>query len=80
MLLSLDFDGVPRDVIAKAFERFDALTLEQVNRVIRERFPKKLDWVVIGPAEKLRPLAARFGTVTECAITGPGWGPRPQQQ
>lgn len=77
-LLSLDFDAVPRDVIGRAFERFDALTLSEVNRVVRERFPKKLDWVVIGPAATVKPIAEKFGEVTEVKITDPGWGPRPK--
>jgi predicted Zn-dependent peptidase len=78
MLLQLDFDGVPRDVVGGLFEHLDAVTLEQANRVIRTRFPKKLDWVVVGQAAACRPFLGKFGKVTECKITDPGWGPRPQ--
>lgn len=78
MLLALDAEGVPRDVIGRLFERFDAVTLEQVNRVIRERFPQKLDWVVVGPAATCRAFVGKFGAVTECKVSDPGWGPKPR--
>ena len=76
MLLQLDFDGVPRGVVSDLFTHFDALTLEQVNRMVQERFPQQLDWVIVGQAETCRPLAAQFGRVTETKLAGPGWGPR----
>src|SRR5262249_4168950 len=62
MILSLEFDGVPRDVIDRFFVHLDALTLDQVNRVVKQRFPAK-DWVwtVIGPADKLRDFLKKYG-------------------
>lgn len=76
MLLALDFDGVPREVVDRHFARLDALTLAEVNRVVKERFPSK-DWVwtVIGPAEKLRDVLKKFGKVSECKLADPGFGP-----
>ncbi|MCE9638139.1 MAG: insulinase family protein [Planctomycetes bacterium] len=76
MLLALDQEGVPRDVIAGLFEHFDSVTLDQINRVIKTRFPKKLDWVVVGPAATCRPFVTKLGKVTECKVSDPGWGPR----
>jgi predicted Zn-dependent peptidase len=76
MILALEFDGVPRDVIDQLFARLDALTLEQVNAVVTKRFPATdWTWTVIGPAAKLRDSVKRFGDVTECALTDPGYGP-----
>jgi predicted Zn-dependent peptidase len=77
MLLALDFDAVPRDVIHTLFAKLDALTLADVNRVITKRFPSA-DWVwtVIGPAEKLRVYLAKLGPVTECTLVAPGFGPK----
>ena len=76
MILSLEFDGVPRAVIDTLFARLGALTLEDVNRVITTRLPSK-DWVwtVIGPAAKLRDYLAKFGKVTQCKLAEPGYGP-----
>ena len=76
MLLQLDFDGVPLRDVSDVFSHLDALTLEQVNRVVQERFPQKLDWVIVGQAETCRPLAAKFGQVTETKLAEAGWGPR----
>jgi zinc protease len=76
MILALEFDGVPRDVVDRLFERLDALTLADVNRVITERFPSKdWAWTVIGPAEKLRDHVKKFGKVVECKLADPGFGP-----
>jgi predicted Zn-dependent peptidase len=76
VILDLAFGGVPRAVVGDLFANLDAVTLEIVNRVVKERFPQKLDWVVVGNAETCRPFLAKFGKVTECRITDPGWGPR----
>lgn len=76
MILSLEFDGVPRSVIDGLFAKLDALTLADVNRVISARLPSKdWSWTVIGPAAKLRTYLAKFGKVTECKLADPGFGP-----
>jgi len=76
MILALDFDGVPRDVVDKLFVRLDALTLDDVNRVVKQRFPSKdWAWTMIGPAAQLREYAKKFGAVTECKLTDAGYGP-----
>jgi predicted Zn-dependent peptidase len=76
MILALEFDGVPRRVVDKLFSSLDALTLADVNRVVKQRFPSKdWAWTVIGPADSLRDYLKKFGTVTECKLTDPGFGP-----
>lgn len=77
MLLALDFEGVPRAVVDTLFAKLDALTLADVNRVITKRFPASdWAWTVIGPAAKLHDYVAKFGPVTACTLTDPGFGPR----
>ncbi|MCG3135013.1 MAG: putative zinc protease [Planctomycetes bacterium] len=76
LLLSLRFDGLSRDLVNTLLAKVDAVTLDDVNRVVRERFPRDLSWVVIGKAEAVRPVVSQFGDVTETSITAPGWGPR----
>ena len=77
MLLSLESRGLSRDIVNRFFERLDALTLKEVNRVIRERFPRRdLTWVVIGQAKVLAPILAAHGEVTRVSINGPGFAPR----
>jgi predicted Zn-dependent peptidase len=76
MILALEFDGVPRDVVDRFFARLDALTPAEANRVVKERFPgKDWAWTVIGPAAKLRAYLAKFGDVVECKLSDPGFGP-----
>lgn len=76
MILTLEFEGVPRDVVDKLFERLDALTLADVNRVVLERFPSKdWTWTVIGQADTLRDYLKKFGSVTECKLMDAGFGP-----
>lgn len=74
-ILDLAFEGDPRDMVDGYLARVDAVTLEEVNRVVRERFPTKLDWVVIGRASVCRDVVSKFGEVTECKVMTPGFGP-----
>jgi zinc protease len=77
LLLELESEGLDRALIDQLFARLDGVELEDVNRVIRERFPRQgLRWVVIGPADGLREVAAELGEVTEIELAQPGWGPR----
>lgn len=76
MILALEFDGVPRSVVDGLYARLDALTLAEVNRVVKERLPSKdWTWTVIGQADKLREYLAKFGKVTECKLADAGFGP-----
>ena len=62
----------------RALEDIDAIkkvTLDDVNRVVKTRFPKELDWVVIGRASVCRPVVEKFGKVIECKVVEPGFGP-----
>ena len=75
--LDLTLSGMSYDFIDGFFERLDAVTLEAVNRVITERFPKDgMNWVLVGQAEVLRPIAKDLGDVTEVKLADPGFGPR----
>jgi len=77
MILALEFDGIPRDLVDRYFERLDALTLEEVNGFIGRGFPASgLTWVVIGRAAGLREFVASLGEVSECRLSDPGFGPR----
>ena len=76
-MLDLAISGMSFDFIDGFFARLDALTLDDVNRVITERFPREdLCWVVIGQADALRPVVERLGKVTEVKLSAPGFGPR----
>jgi len=75
--LDLAISGMSWEFIEGFFKRLDALTLEDVNRVITTRFPKDdLCWVVIGQADVLRPIVEPLGMVTEVKLSSPGFGPR----
>jgi len=79
LLLDLLQDGLPSERIASLFGDLDALSLEQVNAVITERFPRRLTWAVIGPARTLRPILESFGQITEVELKSPGFGYAPQR-
>jgi predicted Zn-dependent peptidase len=77
MILALEFDGLPRDLVDGYFARLDALKLEDVNRVIRAHFPSEpFAFTVIGPAEKVRDFVGTLGKITECKLADPGFGPK----
>jgi predicted Zn-dependent peptidase len=75
MHLALRFEGLGPEKVDGLFAALDALTAEQVNRVIAERFPSQPVWVVIGQAEALREVVRPFGEVTEVELAAPGFGP-----
>lgn len=58
------------------FERkVDSLTLEETQRLINTYFPKdKLQFVLIGNAAKVAPIAAKYGEVTQVNIKDVGFG------
>jgi predicted Zn-dependent peptidase len=77
MVLALEFAGLPRARVDRFFADLDALTPDEVNRVVREHFPADaLSWVIVGRAEVVRPIAAELGDVTEVRVSDPGFGPR----
>lgn len=75
LLLALDQDGLSRDLVDGFFARLDALTVEDVNRVIKRLPQGQLTWAVIGKAEQLRPIVSKLGDVTEVPLKAPGFGP-----
>ncbi|MBR9728726.1 M16 family metallopeptidase [Shewanella intestini] len=67
--------GVDDDYINAFQARVDGLTLEQTQALVAKYFPKeKLQYVLIGNADKIRALAKQYGEVTEVAITDSGFG------
>jgi zinc protease len=55
--------------------KVDGLTLAQTQRLIAEYFPRdKLQYVLIGNAARIAPIAADYGKVTQVAIGDVGFG------
>ena len=77
MIVALESHGLPRTIVDEFFPALDALSLDEVNAVIRDVFPlpARLSWVVIGQADTLAPIVARYGTVTRVPLAGPGFAP-----
>ncbi|UTY60257.1 pitrilysin family protein [Massilia sp. erpn] len=62
------FDNFMRDV--------DSLTPERAKQLVDKHFPRNnLQMVLIGKAEAIRKLAAKYGEVTELPITADGFKP-----
>ena len=77
MLLALDEDGLSRDHVEGLFARLAALTLDDVNAVVRARFPAEpWTWTLVGRADEIAETAAALGEVTRVPAAGPGFGPR----
>lgn len=52
----------------------DELTLEKAQALIAKAFPQQnLQFVMIGKADEIKPLAEQYGSVTQVAITGEGF-------
>ncbi len=76
-LLDLHAFGLPRTHVEGLFARLAALSLDDVNSVIKKHFPAApWTWVLIGQAGTLRPIAKELGDVTEIKLSDPGFGPR----
>lgn len=56
-------------------QKVDSLTVEQAKALIDQHFPRdKLQMVLIGKAEAIRSIAAKYGDVTELDIKADGFG------
>ena len=71
------------DFINQFVAKVDALSLESSKQLVKTVFPKQnLQFVVIGPAEKLRDMLTKYGEVYEVPIKAPGFsfaGVEPQK-
>lgn len=76
ILASLELFGLGRDEIDGYFARIDALTLEQVNAVVRKRFGSEtLTFTLVGDAAKIRATAKKYARgMQEVEIAKPGFG------
>ena len=55
--------------------KVDGLTLEETQRLVKAYFPQKnLQFVLIGNAAKIAPIAAKYGTVHTVEINATGFG------
>jgi zinc protease len=69
--------GMGREQIDNFMRDVDSLTPARVRALVDKHFPRKdLQMVLIGNAEKIRPIAQKYGTVTELDITADGFQPR----
>lgn len=67
-----DFD----DKFINEFQaKVDGLTLEETQRLVKTYFPQKdLQFVLIGNASKIVPIAAKYGKVQTVDINAVGFG------
>jgi predicted Zn-dependent peptidase len=70
----LEFFGLDRAYINEHTQRTDAVKLADTRKAIATHYPSKdLAIVLVGQAEKVRKVAAKYGTVTEKKVSDPGF-------
>ena len=70
--------GVSREQIDHFMRDVDSLTPERAKQLIDKHFPRRnLQTVMVGKAEAIRAIAAKYGEVTELEITADGFQPKP---
>jgi predicted Zn-dependent peptidase len=68
---------VGREQIDNFTKDVDSVTPAKAKQLIDKHFPRKnLQMLLIGKAEAIRPIAAKYGTVTEIDITADGFLPK----
>lgn len=66
--------GFNEDYINSFQQKVDSLTLEESKRLIAQYFPQQnLKFVMIGQAQTIAPIAAKFGKVTQVDIQANGF-------
>jgi DNA-directed RNA polymerase len=66
--------GFNEDYINSFQQKVDNLTLEESKRLIAKYFPQQnLKFVMIGQAQTIAPIAAKFGKVTQVDIQANGF-------
>lgn len=73
-IAELEFYGLDRDYVNQHTARVDAVTLEEVRRVIRAYYPKDdLTFVMVGAAAGIQQVANKYGAVRLRKIEEPGF-------
>lgn len=75
LLADMHLYGVDASAINDFQQQVDQLTEADCRQLINDYFPKdNLQIVLIGIADEIAPVAAKYGTVTRLDITDPGFG------
>jgi predicted Zn-dependent peptidase len=70
----LEFFGLERDYINQHTQRTDAVKLPDTKKVVAAHYPTKdMALVLVGPAAKVKKVAAKYGALTEKSISAPGF-------
>ena len=70
----LEFFGLDRTYINEHTQRTDAVKLADTKKTVAAHYPSKdLAIVLVGQAEKVRKVAAKYGSVTEKKVSEPGF-------
>ncbi|GGC96438.1 M16 family metallopeptidase [Undibacterium terreum] len=76
LLADMYINKVGRDQIDHFTRDVDSLTPERAKLLVDKHFPRdKLQMVLIGKAEAIRGIAAKYGEITELDITASGFAP-----
>jgi zinc protease len=74
LLTDMYLYGFNDDFINQFQAKVDGLTLEETQRLVRDHFPQSnLQFVMIGNAQKIAPIAAKYGEVTQVDIKAMGF-------
>lgn len=69
--------GVGREQVDNFMRDVDGLTPARVKALVERHFPRQnLQMVLVGKADAIRKVAARYGEVTELDITADGFAPK----
>ena len=75
LIAQLEFYGLDERDINTLYQRIDAMTMADAQRVIKQYFPlDNLVFVLIGKADEIQTLAKKYATnVENKSITKPGF-------
>lgn len=74
VLADLEFYGQDASFIDTYLDKVEALDVDQASRLVARYFPSEgMTYALIGEADKIRNVAAKYGPVTERPITVPGF-------
>jgi zinc protease len=76
LLAEMFVSNVGREQIDNFMRDVDSLNPARAKQLVDKHFPRKnLQMVLIGKAETIRPIAAKYGDVTEMEISADGFAP-----